>query len=170
MKDEEYKIIISEDKVEIYAKGDLGFFRANSTLKQIFDSAEVPCLEIHVWPTVENRGMMLDISRSKIPTLETILKLVDFFADLKINQLQLYMEGYPFAYKSYPQVWKDTTPLTPEEIKFLDKYCKEKYITLIPNQNCFGHMSPWLIREEFKHLAECPDGFIFARKSVLKTF
>ena len=164
---EEYKINIEKDKISVFAKGAEGFFRANATLKQIFDNDKIPCMEIHDWPTVENRGMMLDISRSKIPTLETILKLVDFFADLKINQLQLYMEGYPFAYKSYPQVWKDATPLKPEEIKFLDKYCKEKFITLIPNQNCFGHMSPWLVNNEFKHLAECPDGFIYANEQWL---
>ena len=161
LNEEEYKINVEKDKISVFAKGEQGFFRANTTLKQIFDNDKIPCLEIHDWPTVENRGIMLDISRSKIPTLETILKLVDLFADLKINQLQLYMEGYPFAYESYPQVWKDTTPLTPEEIKFLDKYCKEKYITLIPNQNCFGHMSPWLVKEEFKNLAECPDGFMY---------
>ncbi len=164
---EEYKINIEKDKISVFAKGAEGFFRANTTLKQIFDNDKISCMEIHDWPTVENRGMMLDISRSKIPTLETLLKLVDFFADLKINQLQLYMEGYPFEYKSFPEVCKNTTPLTPEEIKFLDKYCKEKFITLIPNQNCFGHMSPWLIREEFKHLAECPDGFIYANEQWL---
>ncbi len=164
---EEYKINIEKDKISVFAKDAEGFFRANTTLKQIFDNDKIPCMEIHDWPTVENRGMMLDISRSKIPTLETLLKLVDFFADLKINQLQLYMEGYPFEYKSFPEVCKNTTPLTPEEIKFLDKYCKEKFITLIPNQNCFGHMSPWLVREEFKHLAECPDGFIYANEQWL---
>jgi len=164
---EEYKINIEKDKISVFAKDTEGFFRANTTLKQIFDNDKIPCMEIHDWPTVENRGMMLDISRSKIPTLETLLKLVDFFADLKINQLQLYMEGYPFEYKSFPEVCKNTTPLTPEEIKFLDKYCKEKFITLIPNQNCFGHMSPWLVRDEFKHLAECPDGFIYANEQWL---
>ncbi len=164
LNDEEYKINVEEEAITVTAKGEEGFFRANTTLKQIKADSEIPCMEIHDWPTVENRGIMLDISRSKIPTLDTLLKLVDMFADLKINQLQLYMEGYPFAYKSYPEVWKDTTPLTPEEMRELDKYCKERFITLVPNQNCFGHMSPWLVRDEFKHLAECPDGFVFANE------
>lgn len=164
LNDEEYKISVEESGINITAKGELGFFRANTTLKQILADSENPCMEIHDWPTVKNRGIMLDVSRSKVPTLETLLKLVDMFADLKINQLQLYMEGYPFAYKSFPEVWKDATPLTPEEIQKLDKYCKERFITLIPNQNCFGHMSPWLVRDEFKHLAECPEGFIFANE------
>ena len=164
LKEEEYKIDIAKNSISVYAKGDMGFFRAKSTLKQILAWEEILCMQIHDWPTIENRGIMLDVSRSKIPSLETLLRLVDMFADLKINQLQLYMEGYPFAYKSYPEVWKDTTPITPEEIQALDKYCKERFITLIPNQNCFGHMSPWLKREEFNHLAECPDGFIFANE------
>ncbi len=161
LNEEEYKIQVLQDKISVFAKGEIGFFRAKATLKQITSFEEIPCLEIHDWPEIQNRGIMLDISRSKIPSLKTLFNLVEIFADLKINQLQLYMEGYPFAYKSYPEVWKDTTPITPEEIQALDKYCKERFITLIPNQNCFGHMSPWLVRKEFNHLAECPDGFMY---------
>ena len=160
-KDEEYKILVKKEGITVFAKGELGFFRAKATLKQLLLNDEIPCLEIHDWPLIENRGMMLDISRSKIPSLDTLKKLVDMFADLKINQLQLYIEGYPFAYKSFPHVWEGTTPITPEEIQELDKYCTEHFITLIPNQNCFGHMAPWLAKEEFRHLAECPNGFMF---------
>ena len=164
---EEYKISVKKDGIEVYASNDEGFFRAQSTLRQLLDEEALPCLNIHDWPEIENRGIMLDVSRSKIPSLETIKKLVDFFADVKLNQLQLYFEGYPFAYESYPSVWQDTTPLTPEEIRELDSYCKSKFITLIPNQNCFGHMSPWLVRKEFNHLAECPDGFVFQNERWL---
>lgn len=50
--------------------------------------------------------------------------------------------------------------LTAEEILELDKYCKERFIELVPNQNSFGHLSKWLKYDRYKHLAECPDGFI----------
>lgn len=91
--------------------------------------------------------------------METLFKIVDFMADLKLNQLQLNIEGFSFAYPSFPDVWKGQTPITGEEIMLLDRYCMERFIELVPNQNSFGHMTPWLSREEFRDLAECPDGF-----------
>ncbi|CAK4867084.1 unnamed protein product [Aphanomyces euteiches] len=101
---------------------------------------------------------MLDIGRSKVPKLETLYQLVDMMANLKLNQLQLYMEGFPFAYDSYPDVWKGETPITGEEIIRLDRYCQDRFIDMVPNQNSFGHMAPWLFRTEFNDLAERPGG------------
>ena len=51
--------------------------------------------------------------------------------------------------------------LTSEEIKELDKYCKERFVEFVPNQNCFGHMSEWLYSDAFRRLSECPEGFFF---------
>lgn len=84
-------------------------------------------------------------------------------ADLKMNELQLYIEGAPFAYESFPQVWELGTPITGEEILLLDAYCKARYIELVPNQNSFGHMEGWLSRPEFNALAEIPEGFMLPK-------
>jgi hexosaminidase len=54
---------------------------------------------------------------------------------------------------------KTETPLTPQEIKQLDVYCKDRFMELVPNQNSLGHMDAWLAAEQFKGLAECPDGY-----------
>ena len=35
---------------------------------------------------------MLDISRDRVPTLATVMDLIDRLAGWKINQFQLYME------------------------------------------------------------------------------
>ncbi len=159
LKRDEYTLKTSANGVEIICRDGEAEFRARATLAQLASTENKNSVVIHDFPLIENRGIMLDISRSKIPSLKTLLRLVDMFASLKINQLQLYIEGYPFAYEHYPDVWKDYTPLTPEDIRTLDAYCRERYIELVPNQNCFGHMSPWLVKEEYRHLAECPDGF-----------
>ena len=139
---EEFIIEATEDGVFITARDEEALFRAETTLKQIEAQGATDCFMIHDYPDVEHRGVMLDISRSKIPSVKTVKKLIDMFADLKMNELQLYIEGYPFAYSHYPQVWKNTTPLTPDDIRDIDAYCKEHFIEFIPNQNCFGHMSP----------------------------
>lgn len=159
---EGYTLEISQKGISIGFNDEAGAFHAVSTLKQLLvqhkNDAKISCLHISDYPDFGARGIMLDISRDRIPTLVTLYRIVDFMADLKLNQLQLYIEGFSYAYPSFPDVWKDGTPITPEEIKLLDQYCKDRFIDLVPNQNSFGHMTPWLIREEFNSLSECPDG------------
>ncbi len=159
--DQAYTLNITPEGIHIGYKKPVGAFYGVKTLKQLLKQygKSLPCLEISDEPDYEARGIMHDISRNKIPTMDTLFNLVDFMADLKLNQLQLYIEGIPFAYKSYPGVWKARTPFTGEDMLELDKYCRENYIELVPNQNSFGHMAGWLTEKDFNHLAECPDGF-----------
>jgi len=163
LSNQEYELVIEQDGIFIYYNQPEGAFYAVSTLKQIITSCDnnLPCLHISDKPVYKTRGLMLDISRCKVPTMDTLYKIVDMLADLKINQLQLYVEGFSFAYPSLKKYWENITPITGEEIMELDRYCKDNYIDLVPNQNTFGHMEPWLMQEEFRTLAECPDGFTF---------
>ena len=61
----------------------------------------LPCLKIRDWPDFARRGVMLDISRGRVPKLETLLELVEHLADFKINEFQLYTE-HTFAYRKLP--------------------------------------------------------------------
>lgn len=156
LKGEAYKLDIEDNSITILYGEPVGAFRAFSTLKQIIaqnENGEVPQLSAEDYPSLENRGYMLDISRGKIPKAKYLKELVDILAELKYNQLQLYMESFVFEYKNFPDYWKDTQPLTKEETAELDKYCKERFIQLVPNQNSFGHMSSWLEKPELSHLA-----------------
>jgi len=101
---------------------------------------------------------MLDISRSKVPTMETLFDLIDMFAGWKINHLELYTE-HTFAYENHREVWAQASPMTGEDILRLDAYCRERFVKLVPNQNSFGHLHQWLELPRYNHLAECPDGF-----------
>ena len=44
---------------------------------------------------------MLDIGRDKIPSMETLRGLIDLFAAMRINHLQMYMEGFSFDYEDF---------------------------------------------------------------------
>ncbi len=100
----------------------------------------------------------LDISRDKVPTMANLKRIVDILASLGYTQLQLYMEC-AFAYKGYENVWKDRSPITPDEMRELSAYCRAKGIDLVPNQNTFAHMAPWFEDSELRRkLAECPNG------------
>lgn len=110
-------------------------------------------------PLFKRRGLMLDISRNRVPTLDCLKQLINALEELHYNELQLYTE-HTFAYTGHETVWKEASPMTAEEIREIDTYCAERGIELVANQNSFGHMERWLRHEDYRHLAECPDGFI----------
>ncbi len=155
-----YRLTISGKGIEIEGAGPGELFSAIQTLRQILMQCDgsVPCCTIDDWADYPVRGVMLDISRDRVPTMETLFGLIDMWALLKLNQLQLYME-HTFAYPGHEKVWKDASPITPGEIRQLDRYCAQRGIELVPNQNSFGHMERWLMHEEYQHLAEMPGGF-----------
>jgi hypothetical protein len=156
-----YTLEIAKQQVLIKAYDRQSLFYALQTLRQLFtyalsEKSSLPTLFIKDFPNFKRRGYMLDISRDKVPTMESLFQLIDFLASWKINELQLYTE-HTFAYKNHSVVWKDASPLTAEEIRELDDYCQKKYIDLVPNQNSFGHMENWLKHDEYLDLAECPE-------------
>ena len=157
--DQGYELVVTIEGIEVSASSAAGLFYASLTLTQLLQQADgsLPCLRIEDWPDFPRRGVMLDISRDKVPTMETLSELVDLLASWKINEFQLYTE-HTFAYQEHNAVWENASPVTAEEIQALDIYCSMRFIDLVPNQNSFGHMRRWLIHDEYKHLAECPHG------------
>jgi hexosaminidase len=154
-----YALDITPDGIRISASAPAGAFYAVMTLTQLLRQygRVLPLLHIEDRPDFARRGVMLDISRDKVPTMQTLFELVDMLAELKINEFQLYTE-HTFAYRRHPVVWASASPMTGEEIMQLDAYCRMRHIDLVPNQNCFGHMRRWLIHDAYRHLAECPNG------------
>ena len=155
MEEEEYKLIINNDSIEIIATFDSGIFYGIQTLKQILKQSSnlIRSLEIEDKPYFKNRGFFHDTTRGKVPTLETLKQLVDKAAFYKINQIQLYIE-HTFAFKGMSEVWVDKDPLTSEEILILDMYCKKKNVELIPALSTFGHLYEVLRTKSFYKLCE----------------
>lgn len=154
-----YILAITAGEILLTGHDAAGLFYAEQTLAQIrrqfADTGKLPVVRIEDWPDFPNRGVMLDVARDKVPTMETLFAYVDMFASLKFNQLQLYTE-HTFAYPGHEVVWQNASPMTAEEIQALDAYCRDRFIELVPNQNSFGHMHRWLQHEAYKHLGETP--------------
>jgi len=112
-------------------------------------------------PALGRRGLMLDISRTRVPTMETYGMLLRILSELRFNELQLYTE-HSFAYQGHEIVWKDASPMWPAEIRSLDAACLRLGIELVPNQNSLGHMERWLKHAPYKQLAESPNGAMAA--------
>ena len=102
---------------------------------------------------------MLDISRDKVPTMDTLKTIVDVLAAAGFGELQLYTE-HTFAYAAHAEVWRDCSPMTAAELHELDDYAWAKGVRLVPNQNSFGHLEKWLQHEKYREaLAETPGGY-----------
>ncbi len=171
IKPQGYRMHVTSEGIVVEACDEPGLFYGCCTLNQLFqyysaydrselDIGSLPCLEIEDWPDFTNRGVLLDISRDKVPSMNTTIELVDRLASWKINQLQLYTE-HTFAYQQHPGAWAEASPFTGQEILELDAYCRQRYIELVPNQNSFGHLEHWLKQPAYNHLAEAPQGFDF---------
>ena len=157
LSEQAYKLEIKENEILIYASSDVGHFYATTTLKQLYGN-KIHCQIIEDEPDLKVRGFMYDISRNKVPTVKTVKDIIDVMALLKMNHLELYVEGFSFGYKSFPQYLKENSYLSIEEYKEIEEYANSKYIDFVPNMNGFGHMSAWLAQPELKHLGETETG------------
>ena len=133
-----------------YAKDCLAQLRAGD--------GSLPAVFVRDAPDFPVRAYMLDVSRNRVPTRATLIRIVELLALCRINQLQLYTE-HTFAYRAHEGVWREASPLTPDDVRWLDALCAEHGVELVANQNCFGHMAPWLRHEPYRARAECPDGW-----------
>lgn len=169
-----YALRISSRGVVIEYRTAGGLRAAVATFRQLLreHGRRLPQLAIRDHPDFARRGVMLDISRGRVPKIETLLELVEHLADFKINEFQLYLE-HTFAYRRYHPVWKDWGAITAEEIRRLDARCRDLGIDLVPNQNSFGHLREWLAYPPLRKLAEVskpypsPDGSFLRRPSTL---
>jgi hypothetical protein len=166
---EGYALAISKTGIEISFREAGGLRAATATLRQLLREygRRLPCLRIRDWPDFPRRGVMLDISRGRVPTLETLLDLAEKLSDFKLNELQLYTE-HTFAYKKYKSVWQSWGALTAKEIQILDARCRELGIDLVPNQNSFGHLRYFLEDPRLKKLGELSEPYEAETKDFLR--
>ena len=153
-----YELHINADGIIITGGSACGLFYGMQTLRQMTqqEGCCLPYTNIQDKPQIEHRGFYHDVTRGRIPTMDYLKKLVDRMAAYKLNQLQLYME-HTFLFAKFSEVWRDDTPLTPEDILELDAYCRKRHIELIPSIACFGHLYKVLRTRTYCHLCELPD-------------
>jgi len=150
-----YALTVTPAQVTLYAPSPTGLFYAVQTLRQLvrLESDALPVLTIRDWPTLPHRGLMLDISRRKVPTLDTLKHLAEELSHYKLNVLQLYTE-HTFQFPRHPQIGAGCGSLSSEDILELDVFCRAHHVELMPNLQSFGHMRNTLTIPDYQHLAE----------------
>ena len=148
---EGYELQIDKDNILVKANGSAGAFYAIQTLRQIFKNDKVPCMFIQDEPDFEYRGFYHDVTRGKVPTVDTLKHLIDEMAYYKLNSLQLYVE-HTFEFEETKEIIKKTGCLSKEEILELERHCHNNFIEFIPSLSTFGHLYELLEQEPYQHL------------------
>lgn len=143
-----------------------GLFYGAQTLRQLIargegKAASCPAVSIKDWPVMRWRGLHDDISRGPIPTLDYLKKQVRICAAYKLNLFSLYIE-HVFDYQGHPLIAPKEGALTAAEVKELVEYARRYYVTILPEQQAFGHLHHVLKNELYSELAETPHGHVLA--------
>ncbi len=150
---ESYTIAVRPSRIVLSAPGPAGLRYAVETLVQLALDGDIPACDIEDAPDLGRRGLMIDISRGKVPTPETLRGIVDLMVRLKLNTLMLYTE-HVFRFRRHPEIGKDAWPLDARTLRELDGYAAGCHVELIPTLQSLGHMHHILKLDRYAHLAE----------------
>lgn len=149
-----YRLDVGKFGVEISAPTSHGIRYGLQTLCQLVSrSGRIPLLKIVDQPDFRDRGILLDVSRGKVPTRATLFDLVDLCSRLRLNVLMLYIE-HSFDFRRHPEIGRDASPLDAQTILALDAYAADRGVELIPCLQSLGHMERLLSLDRYAHLAE----------------
>ncbi len=172
--EEGYILQISEKNAKILAKTEKGIFYGIQSFLQLFPPEiyskqkinlkwKTKCVNIKDYPRFSWRGFMLDLARHFF-SKETVKKLIDAMAMLKMNRLHLHLtddQGWRIEIKRYPklteigskrkgsQIWGYLSPVmdnipvegyyTKEDMKEIVRYASERQIQIVPEIDMPGH-------------------------------
>ncbi len=151
----EYRLRVTPTAIELVGASAAACFHGIQTLGQLVvrSAPSIRCCAIVDWPDFPTRAVLHDVTRGKVPTIETLKLLADRLAGLKINQLHLNIEhAYVFGFDS--DICLPGDGLTPDEACELSAFCRERFIDLVPALATFGHMGRVLSMPAYRHLAE----------------
>jgi hexosaminidase len=165
IKPEGYAIVPDGKGLALTAASDAGIFYALQTVKQLVTgygaNAILHTAKIRDWPAMKYRGLDDDLSRGPVTSLEFEKKLIRTLAAYKINLYSPYFE-HTAAYASNPLIAPPGGAITASEAVALVAYARPYHITIVPEQEAFGHLRNTLIWEQYQALAETPHGAVLS--------
>lgn len=149
---EGYVLHIEKNSILLLGQTETALFYGLQSLKQLFNLPTIPCGTIYDKPSFSIRAWQDDVSRGPIPTLDNLKKQIRLYSSYKLNYFSLYTENV-FNYVSHPTL-APADGLKPEEIVALKEYATLYHVTLIANQQSFGHMEKVLANPLYSSLGE----------------
>ncbi len=166
MHDEGYAIVPDDQGgLRVIAETPTGFFYGAQTVKQLIRSSGANTVllvpTIRDWPAMAHRGLSDDWSRGPLPNMEFVKREIRTLAEYKYNIFSPYFE-HTFAYTTTPVAAFPGGAMTPDEAKEMVAYAAKYHITIIPEQEAFGHLHHVLKFEQYSPLGETPHGHVLA--------
>lgn len=156
---QDYVININNKNVNIAAKDSAGLYYGIQTLGQIAAGrTSLPAMHLRDWPSMQYRGVMYDVSRGQMPTIDCLKNLADTLAvKSKANILELYIED-TFKWKKYPDI-SPAEGITPQEAKNLSSYASERMMEVHPMMQVLGHFGKIGDKAPYqKYMVRVPSG------------
>lgn len=177
MADEAYHLQIDANKILLTANTQHGIFNGLQTLLQLIrDGVAVHSCEIIDWPAFVWRGYMIDVGRNYM-SMDLLKQQIDVMSRYKFNIFHFHFTediAWRLAIKQYPQLTAPQNMLrekgryyTETEMKELIAYCKERYITMVPEIDMPGHSAAFTRAMGFNMQS---DSGLVAVKNILKEF
>jgi hexosaminidase len=164
MKAEGYILHTASSGLTVVGDTAEGVFYGAQTVKQLIAGngarAVLHGATIRDWPAMKYRGLDDDMSRGPITTLEFQKRMIRTIASYKINIYSPYFE-HTQKYVSNPLMGPPGS-ITAEEAIELVAYAKLYHITIIPEQEAFGHLHNSMVWEQYQTLVETPHGAVLA--------
>lgn len=155
---EAYLIKITQDGVDVRGRSSAALYYAAQTLRQLVEGAgaeaTLPEVEIHDWPSLPYRGVMIDASHGPLPTEAEVKRQIDFLARWKNNQYYLYSEA-SVELKGYPLL-SPGAQFSQDEVRRIVAYARERHIDVVPCMELYGHLHDLFRVERYSHLGIVP--------------
>jgi hypothetical protein len=165
MQSEGYIIVLDAHDAAIVGASGSGVFYGVQTFKQLLPLAgephALPTGTIRDWPAMRYRGIDDDLSRGPFPSLEFQKHQIRVFASFKANIYSPYFE-HTLLYPDHPLPAPPGSALTPAEAKELVAYARQYHVTIVPEQEAFGHLHHVLKYDLYQDAAETPHGHVLA--------
>lgn len=176
-KDEAYSLNVSKNKISIAANTPHGIFNGIQTLMQLMrDGVIVDGCDIIDYPAFSWRGYMVDVGRN-FESMNLLKQQIDVMSKYKLNIFHFHFTediAWRLQSKLYPQLTAPENMLrnkgmyySENDLKELIDYCKERYITLIPEIDMPGHSAAF---KRAMGVDMQSDSGLVIMKNILKEF
>lgn len=160
---EGYTITPGANGLTLAAASSAGLFYAAQTARQLIEqngaATVVHMAQVRDWPAMKYRGLHDDLSRGPVPTLAFQKHLIQQLAAYKVNVYSPYFENTQ-QYASNPLAAPPGGSISASDARTLVAFAARYHITVIPEQEAFGHLRHTLIWEQYQSLAETPHGAV----------
>src|ERR1039458_3207450 len=166
MHDEGYIIVPDgQGGLAVIAETSAGLFYGAQTVKQLIrgsgNGAMLLVPTLRDWPAMAHRGLSDDWSRGPLPNMDFLKREIRTLAAYKYNIFSPYFE-HTFAYASSSVAAYPGGAMTQAEAKEMVEYAAKYHITIVPEQESFGHLHNVLKFEQYSPLGETTHGSVLA--------